>query len=447
MPSQDLTPLFNSILQSEWTRLHSPPLSTPSSPSTRRPPSLLHPDRKLTSSQDPFTKEAYRIAQFIQTLRTFLRSIRGPYIRGSSSNFTSLPSLPARSRPAPAVEVPVLSFDVGGPQNGRTKTVAVSEVSARQRDELDAQIAAFFRGCLDMVRSLSAVVSAGDTFDANPLFDHRTSMIWYLENGLMQATQAQREMQEERDKRGRQWREMFEPQIYDSSVVKPIRHAPISPRPMSPTSLSASPSAGTARNGWDVSDTLPGHLDASERDFSKLFDSHARSERDRGDNVLRNRKHAAEPGSFSTPSHEAPPSFPTTSQFPSPGFPPGLDSDPFDDSDTDITESLTSAELQQLADENAVLLADLEGRTEEVVRIAQNVHEIAQMQAELGRLLVGQDDTVTQIHLDTGATVDALTRANEYLRNASMTGSDMRMMVILFFLVMAFTVVFLDWYG
>ncbi|KXS14034.1 hypothetical protein M427DRAFT_58028 [Gonapodya prolifera JEL478] len=212
---------------------------------------------------------------------------------------------------------------------------------------------------------------------------------------------------------------------------------------MSSSSLSTSPSVGNWMNGWDVSDTLPGHLDASERDFSKLFDSHGSAVPARGNNVLRHRKHAAVPGP-PTPSHETP-SFPGPIKFSPPSIPPATDS--LEDPETDITATLTCTELQQLADENAVLLADLEGRTEEVVRIAQNVHEIAQMQTELGRMLVGQDLTVTQIHLDANATVDALTRANEYLRNATMTGSDMRVMVILFFLVMAFTVVFLDWYG
>ncbi|KAJ3341138.1 hypothetical protein HDU93_005547 [Gonapodya sp. JEL0774] len=423
----------------------------------------LHPRSKRAGNEDPFTKEAYRIP----------------------------------------VTVPLLTFDLDsdidanvGSVGRQLKTIEVREVTEAMRDEIDAQVVVFLKKGLEMVGNLKVALDESlppplptlpsfasllpaDSASAQPpapptptVRDHRLAVLWHLEHQLMLAAKAQKEMRDIWNEKEAKRREIFEPRIYDPLIVKPVKKNPPPsatspsrvPTPFSdgptevrssssppgrfPSSSSTSPamdpnvdpiSRVSTSSRFDSNSGEEGSVAEKEKDFARLFDSHSGERSSESGWGLRQRN-AARARSGATANWDITDTYTNNSSLPPE---PAIDTE----RDDDFLASLTSEELQLLEQEQELLAAELHGRTQAAMDVAQTVSEIAQMQAQMAQHLEAQDETVSRVYMETHTTVATLAKANEYLRSAVMTGSDLTMMAIVFFWVMAFVVLFLDWYG
>ncbi|KAJ7068177.1 snare protein syntaxin 18/UFE1 [Mycena amicta] len=179
------------------------------SPSPKRRKTAVETERdpQIISGKD-FVAEAYVVLNHISTLTRMLTNIRRPYLN-------------IDSRAGPAHRQPPRSLDF---QSSDSSWASIRHLSNPERDEIDLQAKTILTRCADRVKELEAlekrrvelVASKKNpltrflparlredavTLSSDVVAAHRSSITWYLNRRLTEASQSQKEMQEERVKR------------------------------------------------------------------------------------------------------------------------------------------------------------------------------------------------------------------------------------------------------
>lgn len=363
------------------------------------------PTRGERSPQDAvgkeYIKEAYLILNHITTLTSMLSSIRKPYLNMDTRN---VPMGRQASR----------TLDLSGSDQGLT---GLRYLTNEERDQIDLQARVVLSRCADRVKEMEALEKRRAALVAsktNPLSRflparltssshstsgeadftaaHHSSITWFLNRRLTEASQAQKEMQEERVKR-----QIERTRTLGSSAT--YEAAQISSRSKAPPSLAPEEQPGS----W---------LGEASSSFI-----------------------AATIGA------------PSPSQHHSQNFapPPPMDlSPPEPDSDDDL--DLSSSQILQFEMENANILASVQETLESVQQAEARLMDISALQMELVTHLTQQTELTDQLFEDAIATTSTVEKGNVQLREAQRRAKDSRLFILIFLLGASFSLLFLHFY-
>lgn len=125
-----------------------------------------------------------------------------------------------------------------------------------------------------------------------------------------------------------------------------------------------------------------------------------------------------------------------------------------DTGDTDVDASgeatddlsLTPAQAQLFAEENAHLLESMQSTLSSVLSAESSILEIAQLQSSLLAQLHTQSESIDLLYDDAVRTVGDVERANKELRKAKERSGEARVFLLFFLIMGSLTLLFLDWY-
>uniref|UniRef100_A0A2M4AJU5 Syntaxin-18 n=1 Tax=Anopheles triannulatus TaxID=58253 RepID=A0A2M4AJU5_9DIPT len=111
------------------------------------------------------------------------------------------------------------------------------------------------------------------------------------------------------------------------------------------------------------------------------------------------------------------------------------------------SNDLSPEDIQMFESENIQLYNELKGLSEEVEQIQRNVSDIAHLQDIFTEKVSIQKGDIEHISTNVVGTTENIKDANEQIRQAIQRNAGLRVWVLLFFIVMSFTLLFLDWYN
>lgn len=126
---------------------------------------------------------------------------------------------------------------------------------------------------------------------------------------------------------------------------------------------------------------------------------------------------------------------------------------PMDDEELNQSQSFIAEEemnpedLQMLEQENKQLFNDLQGLSEEVEQIEKNVVGIAKLQDIFTEKVTLQKTDIDRIANSVVGATENVKDANEQIKQAIQRNAGLRVYVLLFLLVLSFSLLFLDWYN
>ncbi|KAI9136067.1 hypothetical protein BKA69DRAFT_1179205 [Paraphysoderma sedebokerense] len=382
-----------------------PPLSSSSSLRKRKNKTTNVSTKR--QPKDEFTKEAYRVAAHIHSLRIYLYRIRRAYLssskrpisRSSSVHISANPqnTLNLSSSSSSNTTVLLSALRITDSEVSEIFKLGddVSYLSDKQKDEIDLNCKLFIARCMEQVKKLTAIVdqsrktlpkdlitdsmsskllnwmdpSISEFREASMqhqfiLLGHYNAIVWLLSAWLMEVSKFHRQQQEKRVQR--------EMERHNS----PITPLPSTP-PLLPSTLSSSPKS----NLMSTSSSLPIQEDED------LYEE-----------------------------------------------------------DDDIENSLSTQEKMLLESENREIMNRLESKLEHVRQAESTLLEIANIQTQLSHHLSAQSSVITQLYNDATLQTDNVREGNKYLVKAQKRGSDSRIIVLVILIVLTFVLLFLDWY-
>ncbi|KAL0570762.1 hypothetical protein V5O48_011205 [Marasmius crinis-equi] len=301
------------------------------------------------------------------------------------------------------------TLDLSG---GAKSWADVKQLSNQERDEIDLQARVILSRCADRVKEMEALekrrveILASKT---NPLTRflparlrqddasltnksvaaHHASVTWYLNRRLAEASQAQKEMQEERVKR----------QLERSRTLG--SGATFEAQNFSTTDRRSQTSSGGGSGSWLG--------DASSSIIAATIGAPSPSD-----------NYTSTQPSFSE-----------------------LDI-PSDDDDDDL--ELSASQIQQFETENANLLRNVQDKLEAVQQAESRLLEISALQAELITHLTAQTELSDQLYEDAIATTSTVEKGNEQLREAKRRTKDSRLFILVFLIGASVSLLFLHYY-
>ena len=226
---------------------------------------------------------------------------------------------------------------------------------------------------------------------------HHASITWYLNRRLAQASQAQKEMQEERVKR-----QLERTHTLGSGAAREaalMGHQSSIPVPVSGLQQAQSGTPGS----WlgNASSNLASSL-------------------------------AATIGVNPNPNDPKPPSYTTT---------------PTEDTEDDDEEyELTASQIMQFENENAAILRNAQDTLAAVQRAESRLLEISQLQTELITHLTHQTELTDQLFEDAISTTSTMEKGNEQLREAKRRAKDSRLYILVFLIGASLSLLFIHYY-
>ena len=118
-----------------------------------------------------------------------------------------------------------------------------------------------------------------------------------------------------------------------------------------------------------------------------------------------------------------------------------------DDEDEDNNEVLSPEEIQLFEKENEKMYEDLMSLKDDVQQIETKVVKIAELQQIFTEKVLQQKDDIETIASNTVRASENINDGNEEIRKAIQNRASIRVYILFFLLVMAFTLLFLDWYN
>ncbi|KAF8639429.1 hypothetical protein AX16_010284 [Volvariella volvacea WC 439] len=218
---------------------------------------------------------------------------------------------------------------------------------------------------------------------------HNASITWYLNRRLAEASQTQKEMQEERIKR-----QLERTKTLGSGAVREA------------TALGVGEASREQRSGNTASSWLG---EASS-------------------NLI-----AATIGAPSTPDRR-------NSQA------PPLRESPHDSDESDEEIELTASQIMQFETENATILQGLQDRLASIQQAESSLLEISALQTELTTHLTRQTELTEQLYEDAIATSATVERGNEQLKEAKRRAKDGRLFILVFLIGASLSLLFLHYY-
>jgi len=117
-----------------------------------------------------------------------------------------------------------------------------------------------------------------------------------------------------------------------------------------------------------------------------------------------------------------------------------------DDEDSDSNQALSPEEMQLFERENEKMLEDLMSLKDDVQQIESKVVKIAELQQIFTEKVLQQKDDIELISSNAVGASENIKDGNEEIRKAIQNRASIRVYILFFLLVMAFTLLFLDWY-
>ncbi|KAF9263500.1 hypothetical protein L218DRAFT_1077046 [Marasmius fiardii PR-910] len=340
-----------------------------------------------------YMEEARNILKHITDLTRMLAAIRKPYLNVDSRH------TPFRTTSR--------TLDFSEP----VAWADIKKLSNQERDEIDLQARLILSRCADRVKEMEALekrraeILASKTNPIKRLLParlrqddasltnktvaaHRSSVTWYLNRRLAEASQNQKEMQEERVKRQLERSRTlgsgatFEAQNFNASGSRPDRESGAS---------NWFGDASTSIIAATIGAPLPssGNGDTTQSSFSEV-------------------------------------------------------DMPYDEDDDDI--ELSASQIQQFETENANLLRDVQDKLEAVQQAESRLLEISALQAELITHLTAQTELSEQLYEDAIATTSTVEKGNEQLREAKRRTKDSRLYILVFLIGASMSLLFLHYY-
>ncbi|KAL1681615.1 hypothetical protein EV122DRAFT_260561 [Schizophyllum commune] len=365
----------------------------------------LYPDakrRKLSRREPPrpagidkeYLREACTILEHINTLTRMLASIRKPYLN-------------VDARPSPLSRQGTRNIDLAGAESW----AGIKQLTNEERDQIDLQARVILSRCADRVKEMEALEKKRAQLvsqNANPLnrflparlrqddsdkasdfvAAHHAGITWYLNRRLTEASQAQKEMQEERVKR----------QLERSKTL----------------------GSGAAREAAG--------LGAVDPVFAQNQPARVTGGSWLGDAVA-----TAIGATPSTSSSSTAP--PVVDDYAS-----TVSDDEYDDLE------LSSSQIQQFEAENASILRGVQDTLEAVQQAESRLQDISALQMELVTHLTQQTELTDQLYEDAISATETVEKGNVQLREARRRAKDSRIFVLVFLLGASFSLLFLHYY-
>jgi syntaxin 18 len=346
-----------------------------------------------------YIKEAYLILNHVNTLTQMLATIRKPYLNMDMRN-------------APLARQGSRNLDFTSTDSSMT---SIRYLTNDERDQIDLQARVVLSRCADRVKEMEALEKRRvelATSKANPITRflparlkqdpatvaadftaaHHSGITWYLSRRLAEASQVQKEMQEERVKRHiERTRTLGSATTWEASQLS---SSPIQPQP-SPAPVSSEPGSwlGEASSNF-IAATIGAPSPSEQR--------------------------------TKTP-------------------PPLIDLPQLSEDEDDDIE-LSSSQILQFETENANILASVQETLESVQQAEARLMDISALQMELVNHLTQQTELTDQLYEDAIATTSTVEKGNVQLKEAQRRAKDSRLFILVFLLGASFSLLFLHFY-
>jgi syntaxin 18 len=119
---------------------------------------------------------------------------------------------------------------------------------------------------------------------------------------------------------------------------------------------------------------------------------------------------------------------------------------PFDDFDEEEEMELTQSQIMQFETENANILRAVQDTLESVQQAESRLMDISALQIELVTHLTRQTELTDQLYEDAIATTSTVDKGNVQLREAKRRAKDSRMFILLFLIGASLSLLFLHYY-
>lgn len=354
-----------------------------------------------------YIAEGYNILKHINMLSRMLVSIRKPYLSVDSRN---PPLLRHGSR----------NIDLSG--SDQQSWANIKHLTNEERDQIDLQARVILSRCSDRIKEMEALEKRRAELvasKANPLARflparlrqdettaasdfvaaHHASITWYLSRRLTEASQALKEMQEERMRR-----QLERTRTLGSGAAREAMF--MTDAPPSSSSSEASAPAGSWLGG----------ASSLASSFAATLGTPALGE---GSSSLRS---TPKTGSFS------------------------LSDEALDDTEDDDELELSQSQIMQFEMENANILRDMQDTLASVQQAESRLLEISALQAELVAHLTKQTEQTEQLYEDAIATAATVEKGNVQLKEARRRARDSRKWILLFLIGASLSLLFLHYY-
>ncbi|KAG2369902.1 hypothetical protein BDR07DRAFT_1387337 [Suillus spraguei] len=367
-------------------------------PDKRRKGSLPHdvPNTNVFGKQ--YLEEAYTILNHISTLTRMLSSIRKPYLSVDAH------TVPLSRHGSHAIDLSDSTKSWSG----------IRYLTDEERDQVDLQARVVLSRCADRVKEMETLEKRRAELAAsnvNPLTRflparlksnnstilsdftaaHHSSITWYLSRRLTEASQTQKEMQEERVKR-----QLERTRTLGSSAAQEAMNI-----------VSKGPAQHQQRVGGGGDSWLEGASSALVSGIAATIGS-SRS--------------AAQPRTLTPAS--------------------SLGDLEGDDDDIELSQS----QILQFETENANILRSVQDTLESVQQAEARLMDISNLQMELMTHLTQQTELTDQLYEDAIATTSTVEKGNVQLREARRRAKDSRIFILVFLIGASFSLLFLHFY-
>ncbi|KAG6857344.1 hypothetical protein H0H87_005647 [Tephrocybe sp. NHM501043] len=394
MPATDLTATFRKIIQEkelEFTDAKRRKLGTKS-------PRLDSGCEGQVQIGKKYIDEAYIILNHIHTLTRMLANVRKPYLNVDARS-THLTRYTSRK------------IDLN---EGESSWIGVKHLSNEERDQIDLQARVILTRCADRVKEMEAIEKRraelvasktnplarllparlrqdASTVSSDFLAAHHSGVTWYLSRRLAEASQAQKEMQEERVKR-----QLERTRTLGSGAAQDVLHMAAKG-----STSSSEQSRNKGPSGWlgDASSSL---LAAT---IGVPSMTNARP-----------------------PTHTPPIDIPP----------------PSDDEDEEI--ELSASQILQFEAENANILQSVQDTLESVQQAESRLTDISALQMELINHLTRQTELTDKLYEDVIATTSMVEQGNAQLKEAKRRAKDSRLYILVFLIGASMSLLFLHYY-
>ncbi|KAF5387688.1 hypothetical protein D9615_000303 [Tricholomella constricta] len=393
MPSTDLTADFRKIIQEKER-------DTPDAKrrmlATKSPRTDFGLEGKIHIGKE-YINEAYTILNHISTLTRMLAAIRKPYLNVDSRS-TQLRKQPSRN------------IDLN---NGDPFWTGIKHLTNEDRDQIDLQARVILSRCADRVKEMEAIEKrraeliasktnplarllparlrqGASTISSDFLAAHHSGVTWYLSRRLAEASQTQKEMQEERVKR-----QLERTRTLGSGAAREVLHM-------------------AGKESIPVSD--------------QSQDKRARS-------WLGDASSSLIAATIGTPSSNG-----SRTTLPVPNETP----QPSDDEDAEL--ELSASQILQFETENANILQSVQDTLESVQQAESRLMDISALQMELINHLTRQTELTDQLYEDAIATTSTVEKGNIQLKEAERRAKDSRLFILVFLIGASMSLLFLHYY-
>ncbi|KAF9058077.1 hypothetical protein BJ165DRAFT_1425550 [Panaeolus papilionaceus] len=384
MALTDITNNFREVVEKRQTTL-------PETKKRKSPKSGQGNDPK-PSIDKSYLAEGYNILNHINTLTRMLANVRTAYLN-------------IDSRPSPLSRQGSRNIDLS---DGTSSWANVKHLSNEERDQIDLQARVIITKCSDRIKEMEAlekrraeIVASKvnpltrllparlrqdeSTLSSDVLAAHHAGITWYLSRRLTEASQTQKELQEERIKRQLERTRSLGSNAAQDAMTMSMRQVPAQSQNNTPK----------GPGSWFES-TIAATIGVSS--------------------------------SYDTPRKSYTPT------------PQELSEDEDDDLE------LSASQIMQFEAENAHILKSVQDTLESVQQAESRLTDISALQMELVTHLTRQTELTDQLYEDAIATTFTVEKGNEQLKEAKRRAKDGRLFVLVFLIGASFSLLFLHYY-